>query len=63
MISITQASEILGISGRRLRVLCAQDRVSGAKKVGSVWILPDTLTVLPAGRVRPGKIKLKGVAR
>ena len=60
MKSITQAAEILGISGRRLRVLCAQGRVMDAKKVGSTWILPDTLTVLPAGRARPGKIKLKG---
>ena len=59
MKSITQAAEILGISGRRLRVLCAQDRVRGAIKVGGMWILPDTLTVLPAGRVRPGKIKFK----
>jgi predicted site-specific integrase-resolvase len=58
--SITQASEILGISGRRLRVLCAQGRVSGAVKVGGMWILPDNPIVSPAGRVRPGKIKLKG---
>ena len=63
MKSITQASEILGISGRRLRVLCAQNRVRGAKKVGSVWILPDSIIVLPAGRVRPGKIKLKGAEK
>ena len=60
MISITQAATLLGVSGRRMRVLCAQDRVSGAVKVGGMWILPDNPTVSQAGRVRPGKIKLKG---
>ena len=63
MISITQAAKLLGVSGRRMRVLCAQDRVSGAVKVGGMWVLPDNPTVSPAGRVRPGKIKLKGVVK
>jgi len=63
MISVTQAAKLLGVSGRRMRVLCAQDRVRGAVKVGGMWILPDNPTVLPAGRIRPGKIKLKGAKK
>ena len=59
MISVTQAATLLGVSARRMRVLCAQDRVRGAVKVGGMWILPDNPRVSPAGRVRPGKIKFE----
>ena len=63
MKSVTQAAEYLGVSARRVRRLCVEGRVQGAEKCGRAWILPDTLTVSPAGRIRPGKIKLKGVAK
>jgi hypothetical protein len=63
MKSVTQAAKLLGVSARRMRVLCAQDRVSGAQKVGGMWVLPDNPRVSPAGRVRPGKIKLKGAEK
>ena len=58
MISVTQAAEYLGVSARRVRRLCVEGRIQGAEKCGRAWILPDSIIVLPAGRVRPGKIKL-----
>ena len=29
-----------GVSKRRVQVLCAQNRISGAKKIGNMWIIP-----------------------
>jgi len=63
MKSVTQAAEYLGVSGRRVRRLCVEGRIQGAEKCGRAWILPDNPTVSPAGRVRPGKIKLKGAEK
>ena len=60
MKSVTQAAEYLGVSGRRVRRLCVEGRVQGAEKCGRAWILPDSIIVLPAGRVRPGKIEFQG---
>ena len=68
MISITQAATLLGVCRRRMNELCATGRVAGAYKLNpakkrSPWLLPDNPHVSPAGRVRPGKIKLEGVAK
>jgi len=65
VISVTQAAKLLGVCRHRVTELCAVGRISGAYKLDpakktSPWILPDNPTVSPAGRVRPGKIKLKG---
>ncbi|MDX8362897.1 DNA-binding protein [Cytobacillus sp. IB215316] len=30
-----------GISKRRVQILCAEDRINGASKVGMVWIIPQ----------------------
>jgi excisionase family DNA binding protein len=57
MKSVTQAAEYLGVSARRVRRLCVEGRVHGAEKCGRAWVLPDSIIVLPAGRVRPGKIE------
>ena len=59
MISAAQAAERLGISERRVRVLCAEERIPGAALISGVWVLPDKPEVLPATRTRPGKVKLK----
>lgn len=43
-ISASQAAEKWGISQRRVQILCSEDRVKGAFKVGEVWAIPeDTL--------------------
>lgn len=47
---------MLGVSDRRVRVLCAEGRIPGAQQVGSVWILPDDIKVMEATRKRPSII-------
>ena len=35
-----QASELWGISARRVALLCAQGRIPGTVKAGKSWLLP-----------------------
>ena len=39
-LSIRQTSEKWGISIRRIQVLCAENRIPGATKIGSYWAIP-----------------------
>ena len=57
-ISVADASALLGVSDRRVRVLCEEGRIPGAQKVGPQWIIPADPKVTEAGRVRPGKVAL-----
>lgn len=41
-LSVSQVAHMWGITPRRLQVLCNEGRVEGARKVGSVWTIPDT---------------------
>jgi excisionase family DNA binding protein len=38
MITVTQAAQILGITGRRVRALIKSGKL-GARRIGSVWVL------------------------
>ena len=38
--SISQAAEKWGISPRRIQVLCKQERIPGASRMGYVWAIP-----------------------
>nr|WP_070808112.1 DNA-binding protein [Halalkalibacter okhensis] len=38
--SAKEAALKWGISKRRVQVLCAEDRIEGASKVGMVWVIP-----------------------
>ena len=39
-LSIKQTSDKWGISVRRIQVLCSEDRIPGATKIGSYWAIP-----------------------
>jgi len=39
-LSIKQAAEQWGMSSRRVQLLCSQNRVCGAQRVGNVWTIP-----------------------
>lgn len=56
MISVDEAAQILGVSPRRVRTLCTQERIKGAKKIGRDWVLPNKPVVIQSERSRPGKI-------
>ena len=40
-LSASQAAEKWNISQRRVQVLCSENRIQGAFKVGEVWAIPD----------------------
>lgn len=52
-ISVKQAATRLGLGVRRVRVLCEQGRIDGARKVGRDWVIPDPPVILPPARARP----------
>jgi hypothetical protein len=39
-VGVTEAASVLGISPRRLRKILSEGRVKGARKSGSIWIIP-----------------------
>ena len=40
--STTEVAEMLGISSRRVAVLCTEGRFSGAQKIGKTWAIPES---------------------
>ena len=55
--SISQAAEKWGITPRRIQVLCKQDRIPGAARIGYVWAIPMYAEKPKDARVRSGKYK------
>ena len=53
--SITQAAEKWGITQRRIQVLCKEERVPGAIRIGYVWAIPADAEKPKDARVRSGK--------
>ena len=44
-----KASELWGISDRRIRILCTEGKIEGAELIGKTWYIPDNATK-PADR-------------
>lgn len=55
LLTAAQAGAALGISARRVRVLCAEGRIAGAHKIGRDWLLPEGFTVSPPPSVTRSK--------
>lgn len=53
--SITQAAEKWGITQRRIQVLCKEERIPGAFRIGYVWAIPADAKKPKDARVRSGK--------
>ena len=54
-LSTTQAAEKWGLSRRRIAILCEQQRIKGAQKAGSTWIIPEDAERPADARVKSGK--------
>lgn len=54
-LSIKQTSEKWGISVRRIQVLCTEDRIPGAAKIGSYWAIPANATKPSDERIKSGR--------
>ena len=63
-LSIKQTSEKWDISVRRIQVLCSEDRIPGAMKIGSYWAIPADAEKPDDQRIKSGKIyKKQRIAR
>lgn len=59
-LSIKQTAQKWKISARRIQILCSENRVPGAIKVGSYWAIPDDAKKPTDQRIKSGKyIKTK----
>lgn len=54
-LSTFETAQNWGISHRRVSILCNQDRIPGAQRVGSRWIIPEDATKPLDGRIKSGK--------
>lgn len=61
MIDTATAARKLGISASRVRRLCIQGRIPGARFIGRVWFLPEAPTITPGAKGPPSTArKLRG---
>jgi len=54
-ISAAQAATKWNISTRRVGILCNENRIEGAQKAGSTWIIPDNAEKPADARIKSGK--------
>ena len=54
-LSIKQTSEKWDISVRRIQVLCSEDRIPGAMKIGSYWAIPADAEKPDDQRIKSGQ--------
>jgi hypothetical protein len=50
MITVIDAARLLGVTPGRVRTLCRQGRIRGAKRIGYTWIMPNRVMVYQAAR-------------
>lgn len=54
-LSVPQTAERWGISARRIQILCNEDRIPGAVKIGNRWAIPDDELKPADARIKSGK--------
>ena len=54
-LSVPQTAERWGISARRIQILCSEDRIPGAVKIGNRWAIPDDEPKPADARIKSGK--------
>ncbi len=54
-ITLTEASNIWGISERRIRTLCAEGRIEGVTRFGRSWAIPEGTEKPADNRIKSGK--------
>lgn len=54
-LSIRQAAEKWGITPRRIQILCNQERINGAIKIGYVWAIPENAEKPLDARIKSGQ--------
>ena len=52
--SISDAAEKWCVTKRRIQVLCVQQRIPGACKIGNIWVIPKDAVKPADARMRSG---------
>ena len=55
-LSVPQTAERWGISSRRIQILCNEERIPGAVKIGNRWAIPDDLPSEDWGERQKGRV-------
>lgn len=55
LMTTKEASELWGISTRRIQVLCDKGKVSGAMRLGNMWVMPKGTQKPIDGRTKAAK--------
>lgn len=55
--TLKEASNIWGISPRMINYYCTADRIAGAVKMGTVWLIPKDAKKPIDGRTKQGRKK------
>ena len=53
--NVNEAAKKWGISSRRVHTLCAEERIEGVARLGSVWLIPKESLKPQDARVKSGK--------
>lgn len=53
--SIAEASKKWGISTRRIQILCSEERIPGAERMGYCWAIPKGAQKPADARVKSGR--------
>ena len=54
-LSVAQTAERWGISPRRIQILCNEERIPGAVRIGRSWAIPDDELKPADARIKRGK--------
>ena len=64
LVTVTQAAAKLGVKPVRVRQLCQQGRIKGAEKLGSAWVIPKPIEIIPGTRgPKPIKARVQNLQR
>ncbi|KUO72349.1 MAG: hypothetical protein APF81_21855 [Desulfosporosinus sp. BRH_c37] len=56
-LSVKEMSEKWGITTRRIQVLCKQNRIDGAKRIGNIWVIPKAINKPTDARIKKSTVK------
>ena len=60
-LSVTQTAEKWGISQRRIQILCNEEHIEGAVRIGHSWAIPEDAPKPTDARIKSGKYIKKDV--
>jgi len=60
LVSLSEAAQEVRLSPARLRLLAAQGRLLGARKIGRSWVVPSPVSILPSLSGRRPKSSSQG---